>query len=432
MKRPDRRLSLVISLGCSLIGFSPQTSTAQSPDRRRAATEAANQASEADRLFKLGEFEAALPLYEAERASRATLGDLRYEAYALQAIGICRGELGDDIAAIASWRQARELDLKRDDPGYAGYDDFLIAQAEARLGRPGDAITSLERALPRLTGAADRDHETDALLALTRLLVGSGAADKAQAHVARALDLAQKANDAWRVADSLASTGQVEGALGRPEAALENFNKAQKAFEQQGRAAEAAWMETTSASALVLMNRLDQALARYEAAAQLHKHLADGGSTSEDLAAVAGLHLEAGRLDQALTAAQEAVDQARDADDRFREVEARVRLAQVQGAKNDWAAAAETLDEAVILGRQIARNDPPEQIRILLTAAATDFRAGLATRGEERIKVAEGLAVESKSAKLQEVVKNAATSLRPSVPAPLADPAPPPHPSPPK
>ncbi len=47
-------------------------------------------------------------------------------------------------------------------------------------------------------------------------------------------------------------------------------------------------METTSASALLLLNQPDQALARYEQAARLHKHLEDGGSTSEDLAAVAG------------------------------------------------------------------------------------------------------------------------------------------------
>ncbi len=418
MKRLRRRPTLALIVGCLIMGSALSTTIAQDPDRSRAATEGANQAAEADRLLKLGDFEAALPLYEAERASRAKTGDLRYEAYALRAIGICRAELGDDTSAIVSYRQAHALDLKRDDPGFAGYDDFLIAQAEARLGRPVDAIKSLERALPRLTGAADRDHEIDALLVLTRIFVGSGRPQPARTHVARALDLAQKAHEAWRIADSWASSGQVEGASGRPDVALDHFSQAQKLFEAQGRAAEAAWMETTSASALVLLNRPEEALARYEIAAQLHKHLEDGGSTSEDLAAVAGLHLEAGRLDPALVAAKEAVDQARDADDRFREVEARVRLAQVQGAKNDWAAAAETLDEAVILGRQVARDDPAEQIRILLTAAATDSRAGLATRADERIKTAESLADEAKSPELKQIVDVATNSLRSKAPAP--------------
>ena len=47
-----------------------------------------------------GEWEPAIALYDAERASRAALGDVRYEAYALRAIGICRAELGDDESAI--------------------------------------------------------------------------------------------------------------------------------------------------------------------------------------------------------------------------------------------------------------------------------------------------------------------------------------------
>ena len=420
-----RRLAL--SCTCALAGLIPAGAGAQQPDRARAATEAASQATEADRLFKLGDFEAALPLYRAERTSRATTGDLRYEAYALRAIGICQAELGDDTGAVDSWRQAYTLDLKRDDPGYAGYDDFLIGQAEARLGRPDAAIQSLDRALTRLTGAADRDHEIDARLVLTRLLVEAGRAEQARGHVDQALALARQLNDAWRIADALASAGQVEGASGKPDAALDQFTKAQQAFERQGRAADAAWMETTCASALLLLNKPDQALARYEQAARLHKHLEDGGSTSEDLAAVAALHLAAGRLELALTAAQEAVDQARDADDRTREVEARVRLAQIQGARNEWTKAAATLDEAVILGRQVARDDPAEQIRILVTAAAIDARAGLTSRADERIKTAERLAEEAKSSQLQQVVASVARSLK-SPPAPSPNepvPAPP-------
>ena len=417
--------------GCLLAGMiaSTSTSAAQEPDRARAATEAASQASEADRLFKLGEFAAALPIYEAERASRATTGDLRYEAYARRAIGICHAELGDDPAAIAAWKRAYDLDLKRDDPGFAGYDDFLIGQAEARLGRLDDALASLERALTRLNGAADRDHETDARLVMARLLVGTGRGEAARPFAARALQLAEGAKDAWRIADAYASRGQVEGATGRASAALDDFTRAAGLFNEQGRAAEVAWMETTSASALALLNRPDQALARYEKAAQLHKHLEDGGATAEDLAAAAGLHLDAGRLDLALAAAQEAVAQARDADDRDREVEARVRLAQVQGARADWPAAAETLDEAVILARQTYRDDPAEQVRILLTAAATDARAGRKDRVDARLKAATQLAGDAKSPDLQRAITTASESFRSPAIAPGTS-SPPPRPVP--
>ena len=435
MIRAANQCRWVLGIGAITLGpFLPVgVGQAQEPSRARAATEAASQATEADRLFKLGEFAAAIPLYEAERQSRVITGDLRYEAYALRAIGLCRAELGDDTGAIDAWRQAQPLDLKRDDPGYAGYDDFLIAQAEARLGRFDAAIQTLDRALTRLTGAADRDHEIDARLAMTRLLVGAGRPEPARPYATRALELAQEAKDAWRIGDAWASMGQVEGSSGHAEAALAAFGKAITLFEQQGRAAEAAWMETTSASALVLLNRPDEALARYETAARLHKHLADGGSAAEDLAAAAGLHLEAGRIDQALTVAREAVAQARDADNREREVEARVRLAQVQGARNDWAQAAETLDEAVILGRQVARDDPFEQVRILLTAAATDAHAGLADRVDDRLKLATRLADDSKSADLQRTVARAVASIQTlKLKHTPTGPTPPPRPTPPQ
>ena len=425
MPRSRRRHWLNLALGTAL-GAAPAALIAQEPDRGRAAAEAANQATEADRLFKLGEFAAALPLYEAERTSRAATGDLRYEAYALRAIGICHAELGDDEGGVAAWKLAYDLDLKRDDPGYAGYDDFLIAQAEARLGRPEDAIRTLGRALPRLTGAADRDHEVDALLVLTRLLVGAGRPDEARPHVARALDLAAQMKDDGRLADAQASSGQVEGTSGHPAAALDLFAKAQQNYEQQGRAAEVAWMETVGASTLLLLDRPAEALAKYEKAAELHKHLKDGGATSEDLAAAAGLHLGAGRLDPALAAATEAVAQARDADDRFREIEACVRLAQVEGARGDWPHAAATLDEAVTLGRQVNRDDPAEQVRLLLAAAATDGRAGLTDRVGERLKAAEQLADESRSPALKQTVTTATEGLRVLNPPIRAEPVPPP------
>jgi len=373
-------------------------------DRARAESEAAGQAAEADRLFKRGEWEPAMAIYEAERASRAALGDVRYEAYALRAIGICRAELGDDEGAIESWDRARALDVKRDDKGYAGYDDFLIAQAQLRLGRPGEGLATLGRALPLLSEAVDRDHETDARLVLTRTLVGLGRSDEARPHVARAIALAEGLDDTWRLGDAWASAGQVEGALGNVSLALERFADAQFLFEQQGRAADAAWMEAVSGSTLILMGRPDLALARFEEAVRLHEHLEDGGSLAEDLAAIAGLHLEAGRVDAARDSARKAVDRARDSDDREREVEARVRLAQVEARRGDWPAAAATLDEAVGLARQVFRDQPAEQVRILLTAAEVDGRAGLGPRSRSRLEAAGKLADESGRADLKRVV----------------------------
>jgi tetratricopeptide (TPR) repeat protein len=383
------------------------TATGQEVDRGKVEVQAAGQAAEADRLFKQGEWEQALALYDAERASRAALGDLRYEAYALRAMGLCHAELGDDETAIETLHQARKLDLKREDKGYAGYDLFLIAQAEIRLDRPLDGLKSLNEAFPLLSQAVDRDHEADARLVMTRTLITVGRAEEARPHVDRAITLAQELNDEGRLADAWASSGQVEGSLGNASLALERFDDARELFEGQGRAADAAWMETVSGSTLVLLSRPDLALARFEEAAWLHEHLEDGGSVAEDLSAVAGLLLETGRIDEALGAARKAVEKARTADDRPREIDARVRLAQVQGAQGDWLAASDTLDDAVGLIRQVARDEPAEQVRLLLTAAATDRKAGREAKAEGRFETAARIAADSGFEALRRAVAEA-------------------------
>ena len=406
--RPARRVFVCLAIGGWAIAFSAaRPALAQEPDRSKVETQAAGQAAEADRLFKLGEWEPAMALYEAERASRSKLGDFRYEAYANRAIGLCKGELGDDEGAIEALRRARVLDLKREDKGYAGYDLFLIANAEVRLDRPLDALKSLEAAFPLLSEGVDRDHEADARLVMTRTLVTLGRATEARLHVARALQLSEELADPWRIGDSWASMGQVDGSLGNYSLALERFADAREIFEQEGRAAESAWMETVSGSTLGLLGRPDLALARFQEAARLHEHLDDGGSLAEDLSAIAGLQIEANQLDAALVSAKRAVDKAQEVDDRPREVEARVRLAQVFGRKGDWPAAAETLDEAVTLIRQVARDDPAEQIRVLLTAALADQKGRQAARATQRLESARRLADDSNSVPLQQAVAEA-------------------------
>src|SRR4051812_4746476 len=81
--RPMRCLPIlggVLALGL----IPPHRLPGQVVDKGRVESEAAGQAAEADQLFKRGEWEPALAIYQAERASRAALGDVRYEAYALR------------------------------------------------------------------------------------------------------------------------------------------------------------------------------------------------------------------------------------------------------------------------------------------------------------------------------------------------------------
>ncbi len=117
------------------------------------------QAAEADRLFKAGDFAAALPLYEADAA---------------RAIGCCHERLGDLDAAIAAWEAARALDASRDDGGCEGYDWLLIGQVQLRRERPEEAVAALDRAIPLLSKAIDRDHEADAQVQIGHVLLALG------------------------------------------------------------------------------------------------------------------------------------------------------------------------------------------------------------------------------------------------------------------
>jgi tetratricopeptide (TPR) repeat protein len=158
---------------CFLLTFLAPLARSQDPNEERLAREATNQSVEADCLFNFGNPRAALPLYRGERESRANLGDLRYETYAHRAIGCCIAALGEPEEAIFAFETAKGLDLKRDDPGFAEYDDLLIARTRVQLGRDQDTLRSAESALAGLKAVADRDHELEArlLVILTALRI---------------------------------------------------------------------------------------------------------------------------------------------------------------------------------------------------------------------------------------------------------------------
>src|SRR4051794_5083654 len=134
--------------GGILLGQVPRPETAG--DRERTESEARGQAAEADRLFKQRDFAAALPFYTAERAARAALGDLRYEAYALRAIGCCHDRLGGFEAPIEGWTGATAIDSRREGRGVEGYDRLFIGPGELPPPPPRGAAEGLAKGPPPL------------------------------------------------------------------------------------------------------------------------------------------------------------------------------------------------------------------------------------------------------------------------------------------
>jgi tetratricopeptide (TPR) repeat protein len=343
-------------------------------ERTRVEAEATGQAAEADRLFKAGDFAAALPLYEAERASRAALNDVRYEAYATRAVGCCRAELGDFEAAIAAWSDAQALDSRREDRGFEGYDRLLIASAQLRLERPQEAIVALTSALPLLAQGVDRDHEADARLLLARAWREVGQPARARPHLERALELAGDLKDAKRLAGGYAEWGQVALGLGEPGLAAEWLSDAHDVYQEQGMTAEAAALDRLLGDALLDLGQSDAARARVERAARVHGQRNDPTALGDDLEFLSALKLGAGDTPAARDLARKVVAARREADDTIGEVEALITLAHCESLGGDWAAAAETLSSALRLARRDGA--PADQVRLLILAADVGRRAG--------------------------------------------------------
>jgi tetratricopeptide (TPR) repeat protein len=402
-------LMLVLGLGWALPawGQAQVADPVKDQDRARTESQARGQAAEADRLFQQGEFAAALPFYQAERASRAALGDLRYQAYAWRAIGCCQERLGDLDAAIDAWTAAAALDAERGDHGFEGYDLLLIGQTQLGRQQPDAARAALEKALPLLAAAGDRDHETDARRVLARALSDLGRPEDAPPHLERALELARGLNDPDRHADALAQLGAVLLDLDAPEQAAEWLSDARDACAEQGRTAEAAALDRLLGDAFVALGRPEVALARVEDASALHQQRDDLPGLADDLEFRAGLKAGAGDLPAARALARRAVTAWHGAEDPTGEIEARVRLAQLEslGPDGDWPASAATLEPAVAL--VLRSGQPADQVRLLVLAADVDVRAGNAARGRTRLDTARQIAEQADNGALRAIVARA-------------------------
>lgn len=400
--RSQGRLIVFVFVAAS--GLIPSFGQAQE-DRSRVEAEARGQAAAADERFKKGDFAGALPLYQAERASRAALGDLRYEAYATRASGCCLAELGQFDDAVEAWNAARRLDAKREDPGFEGYDCLLIGNLEVGRGRLREGEQILLQALPRLSQAVDRDHEADARRLLGRVLTLTNRAGAAEAHFERAWDLATALKDERRLADINADWGLSALTLGEAGRAAEHWDDARRAFEALNLPVPAAMMNRQLGDALLVLGLPEAAAARVEDAAEAHERLDDPIKLADDLSFLAELKAAGKDLPQAIALARRSVAAYRDAEDAEEERDALVVLAHYQSLSGDWKQSAATLNDALKLARR--DGEPADQVRLLLLAATIERRAGGNDKGRALLDEAERTAKEAKDDALLKTVADA-------------------------
>ena len=395
---------LIAIISLTVWGLAPSLAWAQT-DRARLEAEARGQATEADQRFKEKDYEGALILYQAERASRAVLGDLRYEAYAARACGCCLAELGQYDAAVEAWNDARRLDAKREDAGFEGYDSLLIGNMCVGIGRLREAEEALEQALRRLSKAGDREHEAEARRLLGRVLTLTGRADESEAHFERAWELATALHDEKRLGDIGADWGLAALAFEAPGRAFELWDDARRAFEACNVPGAVALIERQLGDALIALGLPEAAAAHVEQAVAGHERLGDLLKLADDLNFLAELKAAANAFPEAVALARRAASACHDADDAEAEREALVVVAQFQSLAGDWKQSAATLDGALTLVRR--DGEAADRVRLLILAADVERRAGAVDRERALFDEADRTASAAKDDALVEAVARA-------------------------
>ncbi|HEY2158092.1 MAG TPA: hypothetical protein VGH33_20860 [Isosphaeraceae bacterium] len=388
---------------------------AQDAARFRIEREASAQAAQADKLFKAGRFEAALKLYRAEADSRKALGDARYEAYAHRGVGCCLVGLKDDGAAIESFKAAMAIDDGREDPGFAGYDGLLTAQAQLRLGRAADAVESLTKALPRLGQAVDRDHECDARVCLVQARLFLGEAARSFPDAARALTLARELDDPQRLANAWLALGLVDRDLGRLGPAQMRLQDARDAYRDQSRDTDDALATRHLADVAYRLGDRSRAATLFEGAAGLHAKLNDAAE-ADDRLDLASVRLDLGDAASAAREAERARDGFLAADDESSAIDALVVLAKAQSLGKDkdaLATSAATIRDALGRSARAHADAPAERVRLLILSADLEARLGRKAEVSSRLSEASKLAESADDPPLRSAVAGARKRLAP-------------------
>ncbi len=405
----SRLISISVILAMALLS---SIVLGQDPARVRLEREAAGQAAQADKLFKAGQHAAALKIYRAERESRKTLGDARYEAFALRGIGCCLSELGAEDEAVEAFLAARELDANRDDKGFEGFDGLLLAKVHLRKGRPAEAVAALEQAIPKLDQAIDRDHECDARICLLTAKLRLGQADKAQGDAARSMSLAEELDDPRRLADAWLGSGLIDHELGRYGLAAERIQDARDAYRDQSRPSDEAVATRHLADLSYRLGRPDRAARRFKEAITLHAKLGDRGAEADDRLDLASILLELGDFALAINEASLARDSFAAQGDQRSRIDAMVVLAQAQSlGKGGLEAASATVKQAIGFGETTFRDSPAEQVRLLVLSA--ELEGGLKRPSEvtNRLDEASRIAAKVNDKSLRDVVDRARARL---------------------
>lgn len=181
--------------------------------------------------MELGDPRQALENYERARAAYHASGDVENEVNALVNVGRARQQMGDLGAALADFETARRMPLPQAPWGVFN----SLGQVQVDLGKPQEALPSLQKALEIAETTGDRSRKVATLLVLSSAYTRLGQAGAAAASLQQAIDLGSEIGYQSAVSLALLRRALLWEGKGRLEDALADVQKAVEGLESTRR-----------------------------------------------------------------------------------------------------------------------------------------------------------------------------------------------------
>ncbi|MDH5283678.1 MAG: tetratricopeptide repeat protein [Gemmatimonadota bacterium] len=263
-------------------------------------------------------------------------------------------------ADVVAELKALENDEVQDSP----FLSLIYGSAQARLGRPGDGLKWVERALSESRKCGDRDVEKRALNVRGGIGLVAGRIDEAADYFTQAMLAGSSDGDLFTIGRASNNLGIVSNLRGRQAEALGSYEMAIAAFERAGLRRGVAQCRHNLSITYREQGLHDQSLEQAELAIAAAEALGDAALAAQSIRGRAEARVARGELKRARADIETALEALRRLDDPIEEAEALRVVASIQAADGRLGDAEATLRDV------IARAESHEKLQLIAEATA--------------------------------------------------------------
>jgi DNA-binding CsgD family transcriptional regulator len=210
---------------------------------------------------RIGDYDAAIGLWERLRSDAQRRGDVAAVAAAERRLGLAHHWSGRSALALAHYEAGVEAAVRADDVQAQARLRLARGEALQELGRPADAIVELQAALALAEGLGDLRLLSRIHRALLLLHAWTGPPEKARAHGRRALDLSEQTGDSALACTAHWALGAMEGLTGNLDAMAGHIEHADRLAEAIRSPLHRTWVTEISLEHLAATGQWDAAIA---------------------------------------------------------------------------------------------------------------------------------------------------------------------------